>query len=380
MAYPTADLIRSLAAVHTDTTSAITCYFDLDPDVVPHATALATHLTSVVTEARRAAEDTLDAGHERVRQLREDVDRIASFLDDDFDRAGAHGIGLFVSGAEDVWHEVRLPGQVDDRVEIGRSFTLAPLVPFLERNRLVVVVAVGRDRGSVWRVRGGRELDDEDLSRDGQSQHDQGGWSQARYARARDKEALDHLREVAESVAERVRPGSDALVVVACLEEQRPMFEEVLEPHVQDAVIGWLEFEAHADLPELLPGVEELVIEHIRLEHETLLGRWREERGQLSGLASDTWEETLAAAVDGRIETALVDGRTRSAFECPSCGRAYVQDGLCPLDSTRLEIPPASALEVVIRGTLLNGGDVRMIDELPEAEVAALLRYAQPPA
>jgi peptide chain release factor subunit 1 len=374
-----AGFARSLAAVRTEDASAVSLYADLDPEVVPNDRALESHVTSLLDEAQRSVENLPDAGHESKVRLRESLGRIRHFLEDELDRTGAHGVALFAADGEDVWQEARLPARVDDHVSIGRSFSLAPLVPFLERDRDVVVVLVGRDRGSIWRVRNGRPLEHVEVSRDGQGQHDQGGWSQARYARSRDKEALDHMREVAALASAQVPAGSSTVLAIACLEEYRTTFAELLEPHARAAVVGWLEYDVHADLPELMPHVERVVEAHLRTERKALLERWREERGQVSGFATDTWELTLAAAADGAIAAALLGGGTRPAFECPACGRAYAQPGACPLDSTPLVTPPVSALEVVVRGTLLHGGEARMLDELAEAEVGAVLRYPQPP-
>jgi peptide chain release factor subunit 1 len=375
-----AALLRSLAAARSGDAAALTCYLDLDPAVVPTAAALSSHVTALVREARHAAEEwSSRLGHDEALRLREDVDRVERFLVQDLDRTGAHGLALFVCGPRTVWHEVRLPDPVGDAIHVGRSFVVAPLLPHADRHRDVVVAAVGRDRGSIWRLRGRRVVESEDLSRDGQGQHDQGGWSQARYARAREKEALDHLRGVANALAEHVREGSGTLLAVACVEERRTGFDRLLGPHVRDALIGWVDYEAHADVDALLPDVERLLDEHRERERAALLDRWQEERGQASGLATERWPETLAAAADGRVEVLLVDRRTERAYECPSCGRGSLEPGLCELDGAPLEEAGGGARELAVRSTLANGGQVRMLPEqLQGAPVAAVLRYSRP--
>jgi peptide chain release factor subunit 1 len=302
------ELVRSLAAFRAQR-PAITCYLGLDPSVVPNDRALGTHVTSVVDEARSSGASDADAS------------RIEHFLTRELDRDGVAGVGLFVSGEAEVSHEVALAQPVEDAVHVGRSFVIEPLLPELERRRDVLLVAVGRDRGSIWLVREGRPQEWDELSRDGQGQHDQGGWSQARYARARDKEALDHMRDVASAIATALPQGSARVLVVACLDEQRSTFEALLEPHVRDALIGWIDFEAHAHPDDLLPDVEQLLDEQIAREQNALVERWREERGQRSGRATDSWSATLAAAADGSIETLLLFDGDADALECPRCGR-----------------------------------------------------------
>lgn len=174
--------------------------------------------------------------------------------------------------------------------------------------------------------------------------------------------------------------GTDRLLAVACLEEQRSTFEELLAPHVRDAHIGWIDFEAHADADALVPDALRLLDRRLAEERAALLDRWREERGQHSGRGSDTWEETLAAASDGRVEHLLVLGDDDTpAYECPTCGRGYVTSGACELDGSTLDEAVGGAEGFAIRATLVHGRTVRLLDpEAEDADVAALLRYPQP--
>ena len=361
-----ADLVRSLAAFRSEGT-AVSCYLGLDPSEVPNDRALSSRVTSLVDRVHEAGAAPNVA------------DRIEQFLTDELDRDGLLGVALFDSSDGRAARQVGLAAPVEDAVHVGSSFVLAPLLSQLERRRDVVLAAVGRDRGTIWLVRDGRAFERDELSRDGQSQHDQGGWSQSRYARARDTEALDHMRGVAEAIANAVPEGSDRLLAVACLQEQRSSFEELLEPHVRDALVGWIDFEAHSDAVELLPDAQRLLDEHIAREQNTLVERWREERGQRSGRATETWEATLAAAADGNVETLLLLDGEKQAFECPACGRAYVAEGTCDLDGRPLEKAPGGVGNVAARATLRNGGDIRVLAaDVDGVEVAALLRYPQP--
>jgi hypothetical protein len=133
-----ADLLRALATYRLARPAAISCYLDFDPSTVPTASELATHVTSIVRDLRSQTEH--DA------QARADTERIASFLENDLDRTGAHGLALFVSGEDDRWSEVRLPRSVGEGVHVGRTFIVAPLLGLVERDRDVIVAAVGRDR------------------------------------------------------------------------------------------------------------------------------------------------------------------------------------------------------------------------------------------
>jgi peptide chain release factor subunit 1 len=374
------DLVRSLAAARAEKPTALSCYLELDPAIIPTATELASQVTSLVAAARHAAEEAGD-DRDATATLRADVDRIAHFLADGFDRSGADGLGLFVSAELERWQEVLLPGRVESAVHVGRTFVLAPLLEFLERDRTVIVAGVGRDRGTLWRFRSGRVDELANLGRDGRGQHDQGGWSQARYQRSRDREALDHMRRVAAAIAEHVAPGSRTLVVVATTEELRGAFELLLETHVRKALLGFTQIEKQEGARELVPEVRRMLDARLREERQALLARWREESGQGVGLASESWSEALDASWEGRIEGILVDGRTEAAFECPACGRGYLRTGVCDLDGRTLVPALGGALELVVRGALLHDGEVRWAsDGLGQPTgIRTLFRYAALP-
>jgi peptide chain release factor subunit 1 len=372
-----ADVVRSLAGARSDSAGLISLYLDLDPALVPTARDVEAHGAALVDEAGRIGYARSEVGHTEEMELREAIARIKTYLVDELDRTGAHGVALFVS-APDIRRELRLPGVVEDSVHVGSSFVVAPLLPFVERDREVVLAVVGRDLGTIWRTEGGRVSEIRDLSRHGQGRHDQGGWSQARYQRGLEVEAREHMRNVADVLAHLVRPGSETLLAVSCLEERRTEFQSLLARHVREALIGWIDYDARADGDDLRPDVERLLDEHLRRERWALLERWREERGLESGRAASGWAETLEAAADAAVDVLLVDGTTAEAYECPSCGRGYPEPGACALDSSSLREALGGALELATRATLKHRGRVRWAPGEVDGGAVALLRFPRP--
>jgi peptide chain release factor subunit 1 len=372
-------LARSLAAFRPQRGLSISLFLNLDPRAVPTAKDLSSHVTSVVDDARRRVIELAgDLDHEEVIGARDDLNGAETFFEEELDRSGAAGFALYLSGLDGVRHEARLSTPVRDAAHVGRAFAVVPLLPSLERDRDVILAAVGRERGTVWRARDGWTEFLADRTEEIHGKHDQGGWSQARFQRSIERDALDHLRDVADLLEETIQPGSGTLLVVACVEEQRTTFDELLAPHVQEALIGWTTMEAHAGEHALKRDAERLLAARLRSEREAVLSRWREARGH-GGRAAGTWAEAVEAAADGAIEAALVDGRTRDAWLCPACGRGSLEAGSCALDGTQLERESGGALELVARGTLAHAGQARLVDELGETDgVAALLRYPVP--
>jgi peptide chain release factor subunit 1 len=369
-------LARSLADHRAQKGLCLSLFLDLDAKTVPTAKDLTSHVHSLLDRARREVSRLADElGHDEVAAAREDLDAAETYFEDDFDRSGAAGFALYVAALDAVRHEVRLSSPVDDAAQVGRAFALVPLLPSLERERELVLAAVGRERGTIWRSRGGTTELVEDRTEEIRGQHDQGGWSQARFQRSIDKDALDHLRDVANALADTIHAGDDTLLVVACVEEQRATFDDLLAPHLREALIGWATMEAHADEHALERDAAQLLEGRLRSEREALLERWRIARAH-GEPAIATWEEALEAAAGGAVEAALLDGRTAEAWLCPACGRGSLSAGQCALDGTELVEETGGALELVVRGTLANGGEARVVDALPETEgVAALLRF-----
>jgi len=374
-------LVRSLASFRPERGVCISLFLDLDPSAVPTAKDLSSHVTSIVDGARRRVDQLgAELAHEEEVAARDDLERAQAFLEGDLDRSGAAGFALYVSGLAGSWHEVPLATPVRDAAHVGRTFVLAPLLESLERDHELILAAVGRERGTVWRTRSGRTELLEDRTEEIGRRHDQGGWSQARLQRSVDEDALDHFRDVADILAHTIQPGSGgALLLVACVEEQRSTFEALLAPHVRQALLGWTTVEAHAGEDALEPEAQRLLAARLESERAGLLERWRGARAY-GDRATASWAEALEAAADGAVEAALVDGRSPDAWVCPACDRGSLEPGSCALDGTQLVAAPGGALEIVLRGTLANGGEVRRVGTLEGSEgVAGLLRFPVSP-
>jgi peptide chain release factor subunit 1 len=333
------------------------------------------HVTSLVDAARRQLDDVPGLAHDEETAARDDLDRAQAFLEEDLDRSGAAGFALYAAALDGVWDEMPLASPVRDTARAARRFAVAPLLEPLERDREIVLAAVGRERGTIWRSRAGRVELVDDMTQEIGRRHDQGGWSQSRFQRGVDEDAHEHLRVVADALAREIRPGSETLLLVSCVEEQRPFFESLLAPHVRDALLGWTAVEAHAGEDALQPEAQRLLAVRLESERAALLERWHEARAT-GERATASWPEALEASVDRAVEAALVDGRSPRAWVCPACDRASLAPGSCPLDGASLVEDPGGALEAVVRGTLANRGEVRRSDVPVGTDgIAALLRF-----
>ena len=364
------DQLRELAAFRADQGCAVSLYANLDPSEVPTAPDLETRLNSLLAAA--------DRGLAEQKKQKGDLERIRTWLDTEFERDGLRGLALFVAGPDNFWTALPLSERVADEVRVGSELYLAPLARIASRGDHVLVAAVGRERGQVFRLRGGKLVEIADETQEVPGQHDQGGWSQARYERHIDNIVEQHWRSVADTLDRRVRKLRGVRVVLVGAEEMRSEFEDMLSNEVKGCLAGWASAEAHADGPQLLAAAQPVLEAWWNGREEALLDRWRQEAGK-NGRAAAGWEATLEAASEGRVELLLVqDGVDHAAYQCPACGRAQMTNGSCPLDGTTMA-ERAGGLDLAVHQTLAHGGTVEVIrghDDLgPVGGLAALLRF-----
>src|SRR5215210_4881538 len=370
------DTLRELAGFRSDKGCAISLYVDLDPSSTPTAGDAEARVRSLLSDLEKEA-DSRHYNGDRKQALRADLERIRSWWSNEFDRGGVRGLAIFASSPDNFWRPLPVSQALTDEVRLARDLYLAPLVPLVGRGDGALVAFVSRERGQVFRLRGGRLEEVADESEEQPGQHDQGGWSQARYQRHIEKLVHDHLKAVGGEIDRRVRRRGDLQMVIVAPEEMRRDIEGALSNEAREAIVGWTNARSNANATELLEAVRPRIAEARAQQEEQTLERWREEAGR-NGRAAAGWEQTLEAAADGRVELLLVEiGANRAAFQCPECGRPSANDGSCPLDGNRLERRD-DGNDLAVHHVLVHGGSILALGRDALAEhggIGALLRF-----
>ena len=368
------DLFRQLAEFRARRGRALSLYLDLDPSTTPTAAELDSRISSLLREGRAQAE-SID-GHTAKVGLGEDLARIERFFEEEFERERARGVAVFSDGPDGLWRVVELDEPVRDDLRVGEELHVTPLAAFTARESALVAF-VGREQGLLFALRDGRlepvaEQFDEQLGR-----HDQGGWSQARYQRHIEHQVMEHLRDVAQRVDGELHRARRPLVVVGT-EGTVASFCERLSVEARAALAGTTHAEAHATPAEILESVRPLLEEAVAARERDIIETWSELVGR-DGRAAAGWQQTLAAASDGRVASLLYrEGVERTAVRCPACGR--IEDGAesCPFDGARME-PLRDGLGGAIRQTLAFRGELvpirRRQDLDPVGGIGAILRF-----
>lgn len=371
--------LRELATFRAEKGCAISLYVDLDPSLAPTAGDADVRLHSLLNEGEKAEEAQKgELTHDQRQGLRGDFERIRSFYKNDFSRDGVQGLAVFAAGQDNVWRTLELSDPVTDAIKVRRHFYLTPLVSLVGRGDGALVAVVGREQGELYELRQGRLEEVVDRTEDQPGRHDQGGWSQARYRRHLQKLVGDHLKNVATELDRQIRRLDASKIVLICSEETRAEFMEMLSNEAGSAIVGATQAEAHATPAELLEVARPFLEEARAADESAAIERWREEAGR-NGRAASGWADTLEAASDARVELLLFQvGADRTAWQCPACGRAAVEDGSCPLDGTRME-QRDEGLDLAVHQTLAHGGSVWAVEQHHDLEpvegIGALLRF-----
>src|SRR6266545_2471040 len=193
--------LRGLARFRAENGCAVSLYLNLDPSEVPTARDAQMRMNALLAEAEKR--DPSDLTHHQRQGLKSDFERLARWFDDDFSRDGSLGLAIFTANLDNFWSTYQLAEPVSDHVKVGSDFYLAPLVPIVAREDGTIVAVVGREEGSLYRLRAGRLVEIADRTEQQPGQHDQGGWSQANYQRHIEKLVQEHLKGVAEAIERR---------------------------------------------------------------------------------------------------------------------------------------------------------------------------------
>jgi hypothetical protein len=316
-------------------------------------------LRNLVDEAARELNDT-DLSAEEADDL---LAPMRSLIDDaDFWQHQNDGLALFA--ARSGFSRFRLPLELVERVVVGSTFHVVPLVPLLSGGGRFFVLAVSQNAVRLFDASRHRigELDprpipasmEEALAHEDperQLQFRSGGGGTAEFhghgvGDEVDKATLErYLQAVAHGVRERLG-SADQPLVLASVAYYLPILRSVSSyPSIVDtAVEGNPE---HRSAEELHAAAWPLVEDHFRAEIESDLERYGHATG--TGMTATAADEVAAAAHEGRVDTLFV-----------------------------VDAAPAELLiDRAVLDTLARGGRVIGVDQPLDAgsPVAALLRF-----
>jgi peptide chain release factor subunit 1 len=328
---PDRDQLRSLAELRLDRPVVLSLYLNLDPSQFATPPARKTSVRSLLDEAERRLRGGNWLSHDDKLALQASLERASAFLENDLPSDGAHGLALFASEPNDLFEALKLPRSVPNRVAIGRSPLLGPLAKLARRERWCVTLVNRRDarilRGSPDGLRELLRIHD-----DVHGQHDQGGWSQARFQRGIEKEKDDHLKDTGDALMRHFKRQPFERLIVGGPREVVTDFEHKLHHYLRDRLAGHIEVDVErSNADQVLDAARPLIekLEQTR-EHEVIdkLG----ERGAC-GL-----DDVLPPLNERRVELLILDEQFGgvTGVQCLECGWLGLEGDRCPADGSEL--------------------------------------------
>lgn len=375
---PDREVLRRLAEADLGGAPVLSVFVNLDPAEFATGAARASALTSVADEAARMAENgDPDLSHDARRALRRDAERVRDYLRA-ADFAGTHGVAIFASGQADLFEAIHLPYPVESAVVLNSAPHLAPIASPPEGDWCVVLVS--RRNGRILRGGPERLVEVGGVADDVHGQHDQGGWSQARYQRSVDQEFVRHVERLARVLSQGAKAAPFEHLLVGGPEDAYNELVDKLDHPLRERLRGRVEVDVDDTTADevrraALPPMQE----HERVRQDELLRRLDEGLGRGERAAAGL-DDVLGCLSEQRVETLLLDaGFAAPGAECPKCGWIGVRpEGDCPMDGTPLDHSD-DIVDVAVDRAFAQDAQVVTLRDRPEivhhGSIAALLRF-----
>src|SRR5215211_421048 len=298
----TPEKLRELADLKPDNARVLSLFLNLAPTEFASPAARGAEVRSLIDQANRLVKDDDGLSHDEVAALRDDIERADQYFNNgDFDAKGAHGLAVYLAGPADLFEIVKLPRPVQTNVVVDTSPYIEPIADLGSRARWGVLL-VSRRNGRILRGTsdGLREVDQ--VWDDVHSQHDQGGWSQARYQRSVEEEKNDHVRAVCDVLFEHHKRAPFDRLLIGCSEELYPDVQGSLHSYLRERMVGRFDVDVENTSAEDVHKVAKPSME----EHESKQEREALDRlvegARAGGRGVAGLEETLQALNEQRVE------------------------------------------------------------------------------
>jgi peptide chain release factor subunit 1 len=289
---------------------------------------------------------------------------------------------IFSSQPANIREVVHLDVLVPTFVTVDRTANIGLLAQVLDEYPRFAVAVVQRDHAMLYITEQRLAEGLPEISSDVPGQHDQGGWSQARFQRHIEFHYGLHLNRLVEQLEDLHRDRPFKQLVIGCGEDTAGELLKMLPDDLRERVIGTFRVDfKHESEAEILQRAGSLREEEERRSERELVDQIvgaAESGGQ--GVAGI--DGTLQAVLNGRVHVlAVAEGIAAAGCECLSCGYFAAKEfAECPVCGAEPE-PVPDVIDRAIEKAYLAGARVEVV--LGEARewllarggIGAVLRY-----
>jgi peptide chain release factor subunit 1 len=354
----------------------LSLYIDLDPAEFAIPSAIKTQVNSLLNEAEQLVE-RLD--HHSKKALGQDIELVREFLLEDSDWSSeARSVAIFASSESALFDVVKLSKPLERGAFVEDGPHVLPMREAVSEDKWCVAL-VDRRTSRIF-VGSPLKLNEYDeVEEDVPGQHDQGGWSQARYARWVEEEVEDHLKNVSDRLLRLHKSRHFDYLVIGSSDELWPRIAQKLHSYVAEDLIGRIEADVqNASIEDLRDKLKNLAALQEQEHEQWLLDELRKRLAHDSRAASGL-AQVLESLNEARVHALLVaEGFDAAGTLCPKCGFLSEDAEECPVDGQAME-PAVSIIEKAFERAEEISAEwtvVRNPDALtPMGSVAALLRF-----
>lgn len=358
-------LIRDLAAQRGEP-FVTSIYIDVDGRHYPRSSDLEAHIQELFRAARTQAAAFGDDASEAEEA---DLAAIEDWLAKGLDRSHTRGVAAFACSREGLLRTIPLPVAVADGVRLDPQPQVGPLVLALRLAKACLVVLVDRERARFLRL-GGGEVIERSGPLDGVSRRVDTDVELGSFSRHHEELLRRHIRTVAAELVRELRTLPGACLIVGG-PEASDLASELAGKGTP--VVGELKVAMTASAHEVDQMVEVFLADLERRREAVLLDDLAERKGIDAVIGA---EPTLDALAAGRVETLVVErGFASPGGRCQRCGFLSLQgEGSCSRCGGTLE-SLADLVEAAISDTLVNGGEVELVELALRGGLGAFERY-----
>jgi peptide chain release factor subunit 1 len=313
--------LRRLAELHPERGRVLSVFFDLDPSEFATPPARATEINSVLTAAAHQVEQAEGLDHEERLALRADVERVREVLQgSDVATNGTRAVAVFACGPADVLEVVRLAHPVESRAVVDDRACIEPLVRGPAGDRWCVLLVNRRSARILTGTAEGLE-ETARLESDTHGQHDQGGWSQARYQRSVEQEKRTHVDGTLDTLFALFKRQPFDHLAVGAPDELVAEVEERLHPYLRERLAGRVAVDVeNSTVAEVEAAAAAVIDAHVAAVERAALDRMAQGIGRGDRGAAGL-QDVMAALEQARVEILLL----AEDFDAPELDTAVEQ-------------------------------------------------------
>jgi peptide chain release factor subunit 1 len=249
-----------------------------------------------------------------------DLERIRIFFRDHGDEFG-QGVALFASSPANLWEVYETPREISNCVSVDFRPAIAPLVRMLELCEPLCVCLVSRDRARIFMGHmsefGERAVR---LDQEVPGQHEQGGWSQARFQRHIEEHVHQHFKRLASDLFHLFEQEPFRFLVLGGPHEVVSDFLGYLHPYLRERYIGTFYVLMEATAKQVREEATKIVREWLRQEKQRYLDLLRNE-ALSNDMGVTGLEKVIEALQMGNVLSLIVDDRLEApGSSCLHCG------------------------------------------------------------